>query len=368
VLQRPEGSPVILIVDRDFEKQNAGPLVIGGKPRVMAMMSIVGPGSLVLQTSTENRSREVKAAFEERFGQTVELAGSEVQPCDRFALDFEAFSGLATDEEDAKERVSHFYENDWIARPLKALDGVSPQDAAGSSVLKKKLEGVIRFREAHPSAGMYDFNRLRNKLGLMSLIPRDTKAGDSPLDLAAFSAAQLAELDAAGLDDAKLTEAYRAASVLDAPATALKFALEMTKRDGLANAIEMTPVFRRLVADRIERRKIGDAIDVLARAREYDARHYGGKAAGEWAVLEARCAFAEGKPDRAAALLKELAAKGSPELERIAQGAELALREGAYPLAKELAQHGLARAQERRARDLQEQFKELLAEASSRAK
>jgi hypothetical protein len=368
VLQRQEGSPVLLVVDRDYEKQPAGPLVIGGKPRVMAMMSIVGPGSLVLQTSNETRAKEIKQEFEGRFGQTVELVGSELQACDRFALDFEAFSGLATDEEDAKERVAHYYENDWIARPLKALDGVSPQDAAGSSMLRKKLEGVIRFRETHPSAEMYDFNRLRNKLGLMSLIPRDTKAGDSPLDLAAFSAAQLAELDPASLDDAKLTEAYRAAGTLDVPATALRFGMEMTKREGLASATEMTPVFRRLIADRLERRKIGDAVEILARARDYDAKHYGGKAAGEWTVQEARCAYADGKPERAATLLKELAGKGSQELERVAQGAELALREGAYPLAKELAQQGLTRAQERRARDLQDQFRELLAEASARSK
>ena len=82
-----------------------------------------------------------------------------------------AFPAQAKSEEEAQrvgEHVQRYFEETWIHRPLKSLNGISPIDAAGHGVLRKKLRGVVQFVQdvaANPAAA-YDFNRLRHKLGL----------------------------------------------------------------------------------------------------------------------------------------------------------------------------------------------------------
>ena len=78
-----------------------------------------------------------------------------------------------TDQAEAERRVEagakQFFEETWLQRPLKALDGIPPIDAAGHAVLRRKLRGVIQFLADCAAGGAlrtYDFDRLRRKLGL----------------------------------------------------------------------------------------------------------------------------------------------------------------------------------------------------------
>ena len=77
------------------------------------------------------------------------------------------------DEKETAERVQkhveQYYEDTWPHKPRKVLAGNKPIDAAGHTVLRRKLLGVIRFIEDCSKGGMiatYDFGRLRRKLGL----------------------------------------------------------------------------------------------------------------------------------------------------------------------------------------------------------
>ena len=62
-----------------------------------------------------------------------------------------------TDQAEAERRVEagaqQFFEGTWLQRPLKALNGIAPVDAAGHAVLRRKLRGVIQFlaRTAPPA-------------------------------------------------------------------------------------------------------------------------------------------------------------------------------------------------------------------------
>ena len=212
------------------------------------------------------------------------------------------------------------------------------------------------------------FDRLRNRLGMMTLIPLGTAAADSPLDYGAFSATQLAELKPAELDDAQVASAYRAALTLDAPTLALRFAEDLVRRPGAADMVDMGGVFRRIVQDRLERRKPADAIAAADSAIAFDNAHCDGKHAAALVALRGRALIAADRHEEAAAALRSLFDKHPDAHKAQAEAVEGCLRTGRYGLAKELADRGLAAAQKSRERDLQEQFREYLAEAAARTK
>src|SRR5262249_11102865 len=100
-------------------------------------------------------------------------------------------------ENKLRDHARNFFENVWMHRPLKSLNGNSLMDAVGSKVLRKRAFGVVKFMEdslkavqPHKQVGeqlvpieTYDFNALRHKLGLeyVSAAPSDVKVpADAP--------------------------------------------------------------------------------------------------------------------------------------------------------------------------------------------
>src|SRR4029079_3258644 len=74
------------------------------------------------------------------------------------------------------------FEETWVNQPLKSLLGKTPIDAAADPVLRKRLRGVVRFVEDCAAAGpirLYDFNRLRAKLGFDGATP-ETPSSSGP--------------------------------------------------------------------------------------------------------------------------------------------------------------------------------------------
>src|SRR5262249_31062677 len=132
-----------------------------------------------------------------------------------------------------RESAESYFEEIWIHRPLKSLGGVSPIDAVGHPTFRKRLLGVLRFVEdcyisTGPRAGgalIYDFGRVRRKLGLAAPgeAVQPAAAGGPKID--ELSVAELAGLDIAQLNATQLDQAFRASLKLDARDLAGKFAI-----------------------------------------------------------------------------------------------------------------------------------------------
>ncbi len=367
---RSENGVRLHLLDRDLENLAAGAPLLGGQPRMLAQLAVL-EGMLMVVATSSRKLAEAKAALDARAGLAIAPAEEATQPGVLDALDFEGSVLLARvpDESYRAERekqAARYFETAWIHEPLVSLGGAAPVDAAQHPALKKKLEGVIRHRErafARYSTG-YNFDRLRNRLGLMSLVPPGTTPAESPLDFGAFSAPQLAELKPAELEDAQVASAYRAALTLDAPTLALRFAEDLARRPAAAELVDMGGVFRRMVLDRLERRKFAEAVAAADAGVAYDAAHADGKHAPALQALRGRALLAADRPDDAAAAFRNLFDKHADAFKAQGEAVETCLRAGRNPLAKELAERGLAAAQKARERDVQEQFREYLDEAS----
>src|SRR5262249_18491477 len=69
------------------------------------------------------------------------------------------------------EEAAKYFEETWIHKPRRSLNNTTPLEAVGFPVLRKKLRGVIQFLQDCARIGLlasYDFDRLRNKLGLQT--------------------------------------------------------------------------------------------------------------------------------------------------------------------------------------------------------
>src|SRR5207247_4287768 len=91
-----------------------------------------------------------------------------------------------------------------------------------------------------PPKPLYDFNRLRRKLGLTA----GAAAAGADLDFDAMSAAGLAGVNAERLTDQQVGDAFRAALKLDAPDLAATFARNAAAR---ANIADRYPFFNHLI-------------------------------------------------------------------------------------------------------------------------
>jgi tetratricopeptide (TPR) repeat protein len=367
------GVELFFVLDQDVGQQ-VDPMLVGPTPSSIAML-LVTPQACALRSTLPEWYAEAKELLERQFADAIQLEEETVvvAPPEVWLHELVGIvvpRGGESPDAARERRVAAYFEEAWINKPLRMLENTSPIDASASKTLRRRLEAVVRDLERRMKAFDvgYNFDRVRNKLGLMSLIPEGTRKEDTPLDVSAFSAAQLADLDASKIDDDALLTAYRSANGMDLPTTALKFAAEMSARPSVAAKVEMVPVFRRLVLDRLERRKNAEAVTLVDAALHYDAEHYGGRNAAEILTLKARCLSAEGKKKEAADAYRELLKSHPKEIRSAAEAVEGAMRDGDWRLAKELAEVGLARAQETRQRDFQEQFREYLQEATARAR
>lgn len=332
-----------------------------------------GNGHLAFYCATAEDADDVIAAVNAEFGSTIEFTERNAYPARLGSIDNEPGTYLPSDLKDAatvekflNERTRIYFEEVWINRPLKSLSGLSPINANQRPLDRKKLEGVIRFRERlfliRP--GDYDFGRLRNKLGLES----KRRADDDPKirDISALSVQELVKLVPSELTDDELLLAYRAANSLDAPRTALQFGEEIVGRDSLAGKIDGSAVYRRIVNDKLEHNYKSGLAELIEKAIAYDKRHYGGDNLAELRVLQARARLLEGNTEAACDLFKELADKDPSNLGLLAGVVEKLLSAGIYKKAHEFAQLGYDRALASRQKDFQEQFRDYLSASARR--
>jgi tetratricopeptide (TPR) repeat protein len=276
-----------------------------------------------------------------------------------------------------QDYAANFYENVWIHRPLKALGGASPIDAAGSKLMRKRLLGVIRFHQdcVNSSAPrlthgdqtlpmvLYDFDRLRHKLGAEKQAaagpPPELLAAAEKRNFTAMSAADLGGLDPDQLSAAELEDAMKAAMKLDARELAVRFA-----KIGIAKPVDPAkpdryPMYLGLILAAIGEGNPAEALKVTRAGTAYDKEHNAGKRANEYGVRTAQLLAKTGDTDGAAAAFDELISRNPDEPKYFVTAMEtmLSAKQGAKAAA--FADRGLARAKETGNRDLEAACNEL---------
>jgi tetratricopeptide (TPR) repeat protein len=381
VVATPDGHRTLHWMDKEVQSDGGSVPIIGGPPRQLAQLNLVG-GALEIVSTNADSLAEVRQSFDPLMEGVVRFHAADSYPGTPTTLDsdpFLVFDDPKLPEAERQQRtlaeVRRYFEEVWLHRPLRSLDLISPIDAAQSPKMKGRLEGVIRFRERNFQVRgiAYNFDRLRNKLGLPIsgaglADEKDTTRPSADIDLSAYSASQLAALEPARLKDDELVVAYRTAVQLDAPAVAHTLAEELIARESSASKVDMIALFRRSIQEVLQGRRSGDLADLIARGRAYDQRHYEGREAALFDFLSARAQVALGQKDQALASLKELSAQHPDRLDIWASAVETLFSLGAFADAKDLAERGLAKAESQRASDLQGRFKEYVQEAAERAK
>ncbi len=307
-----------------------------------------------------------------------------------------------------RERAEQYFESEWPHRPLKALDNVAPIDAAGSSKLRRKLLGVIRFLEQCTAGGsprisrngvveqisLYDFNRLRHRLGVdtpatappeippvpvvataaaaapivggpaaaPAAAPADTPAPKA-LDIGAMSAADLAALDVDQLTNEQLERAYRSSLQLDARELAGKFAQSLVGRPADPSRPDLYPYFLHLIQQAQLDAAWDRALGHVEAGQAADAARNEGRRTNEFELWRARILAKKGDADGAAEVFTKLIDRAPDELKIRGTAAEAMLGRGQGKRALAFAEAGLAAARAKNNRDMEAYFTELVAAA-----
>jgi tetratricopeptide (TPR) repeat protein len=381
VVATPDGHRTLHWMNKEVQPDGASVPILGGPPRQLAQLNLVTGALEIVATQAESLA-EVRRLFDPLMEGVVRFHAEDRYPGSPTTLDSEpflVFEDPKLPEEERQQRtlgeIRRYFEEVWLHRPLKGLDNIAPIDAAQSPKMKGRLEGLIRFRERNFEVrGLaYNFDRLRNKLGLPihgSGLEDDTdkSKASADVDLSAYSAAQLAALEPTKLNDDDLIVAYRTAIQVDSPDIANRFADQLVRRDSAASKIDMNTIFRRLVQETLQGRSKEDVNDLLQRGRDYDRRQYQGRESAMFDYLEARSLLASGQRDEAKLMLAKIPQSHPDRLDIVASAVETLLSLGAYGQAKEMAEQGLSQAEQMRLKDLQGRFRDYVQEAAARSK
>lgn len=336
----------------------------------------------VKAVATEVRERISLAVGEPAEGQGPAQFRDVIQPALVYPV---RAADVAQAEAKLKDAAMHYFEDVWAHRPLRALGGATPLDAAGSKLLRKRLLGVVRFLQdclagAAPrkqvggqvvGIDVYDFDRLRHKLGAIVQAPGEAPAiavpeeGKPKPDFAAMSAADLAGVDVGPLSPADLEDAMRAALKLDARELAVRFARAGAAKPVDAARPDRYPFFACQIAGAVADGDPAAALKAAEEGAKYDAEHNAGKRANEFAVQKGKLLARKGDADAAAREFDDLIARNpdEPKFYVTATEAMLSAKQGSKAL--QFAEQGLAKARSAGNRDLEGACLEL-AEAARR--
>ena len=338
----------------------------------------------VKKVAAEVRERVNLAVGEPVEGQGPAQFGDVIQPALAYPV---RTADISQAESKLRDSATHYFEDVWAHRPLRSLGGATPLDAAGSKLLRKRLLGVIRFladclagAAPRKQAGgqvvgidVYDFDRLRHKLGATVQAPGEAPAIAVPeeakpkTDFAAMSAADLAGVDAGSLSPVELEDAMRAALKLDARELAVRFAKAGAAKPFDAARPDRYPLFACQIAGATADGDPAAALKAADEGAKYDAEHNAGKRANEYGIQKAKLLARKGDHDAAAKEFDDLIARNpdEPKFYVTATEAMLSAKQGAKAL--HFAEQGLAKARSSGNRDLQGACLEL-AEAARRLK
>jgi len=243
-------------------------------PRVLATLYIT-PGSLRLSSPVG----ETLEIAEERLQR---LLGDRLRPLDRVAtplplpfkdadvwlLRFPEGLDPAGIQRALREGVETYYENQWIHRPRRALQGRSPLATAslahhGDRVARAMLEAVVRIREQlgerrslERNYQGYPFDRLRRRLGLE--LNRAATVDDQ--DLSCASPWELEALRPEALDVHRLKEAFESAAGLRDDSLSIRFARPLAELEAFPPGLDPTSFLAPIVRQEMDRNQPDQAI------------------------------------------------------------------------------------------------------------
>jgi hypothetical protein len=265
-----------------------------------------------------------------------------------------------------RERAREFFEETWVRRPLKSLGGATPLDAAAHPPTRRRLPGVLRFmqeclggaaprEDGQPGQPLYDFGRLRRKLGLTA-----AEAEGADLDFDTMGAAALGGVNPQALSDEQVGQAFRAALRLDAPDLAAGFARNAVERGSIADRY---PFFNHLIRSARDEGKADEVLRLLTDAEQADAATNAGGRRNDYALSRGQALARAGDIAAAYGVFREILGRSPKELRIYGTATEAMLgkKEGARAL--EFAEQGLKEARSQNNRDAEQQFLELSAAA-----
>jgi tetratricopeptide (TPR) repeat protein len=356
---------------------------------------MIGQG--MIRLSHPNRDSVAKAADEIRTALqlAVEQPQETTNPLNFRDVVLEALAQPAGSGDEAaleaklRSHATNYFENLWIHKPLKALNGNNALDAVGSKVLRKHVFGVVKFLEdclqtalPHKRVGeevvpvqVYDVAALRHKLGLEYVsaappqvnvpadAPQAAPAAPKKRDIGSLNTAELAGLDIGALSVGELEQAMLAAIKLDARELAVAFA-----QAGLLKPFDTaTPDRYRLYATAItgaaSKGDTAHAVELIDQGAKYDAAHNSGQRETEYKLRKAQLYVKAKDVEKAAAEFEALTKMHPDEGKFFTTAAEEMLRMKNGEKALQFAEGGLEVAQRTGNRDLEGHCQELVAAA-----
>jgi tetratricopeptide (TPR) repeat protein len=273
------------------------------------------------------------------------------------------------------EHAEKHYEENWLHKPRRSLAGNSPVDAAAHPTLRKHLRGVIQFIQDCARGGMianYDFDRLRRKLGLLEggalapRVPSDSRsesATSTAADIAGMGAAELAQLNAAGLTDPQLELAYQTALKLDAEELAAHFARQLIGRPPRPEQPDRFPWYSYLSQHALKSGDKDAALDYVNEGEKNDCEHNEGRRRNDYELRRGQVHVKRGEVDAAADVFQRLIERVPNNFRYRGSAAEamLSLKQGARAL--RFAEEGVVAARQANDRDSEQYLQELAAAA-----
>ena len=259
-----------------------------------------------------------------------------------------------------KEHAQQYFEDKWVHRPLKSLNGRTPEDAAGDPKLRKRLRGLIQFLQdcsAENTLRVYDFDRLRQKLGLTGAAAPAATGGQQ--DISAMKSEELSQLDTGGLADAAVEQAYRTAHQLGARDLAAKFARALVERPAAAGT-DRFPFFAYLIQEAQNARDFDAAVSLVDQGLKADCEANEGRRRNDFELRRGQLLAKRGDAEPARDTFQRLLERTPADLKVAGSATEAMLGLKKAALAKQFAEHGLTQARAQNNRDSEGYFLELL--------
>jgi tetratricopeptide (TPR) repeat protein len=270
-------------------------------------------------------------------------------------------------EKQVREHAQKYFEETWIHKPLKALSGVAPIDAAGHATLRKKLRGVVQFLEQCSTQGIlanYDFNRLRRKLGLLGeAAPTEKATEGTHLDFSAMNAEELAKQPLESLSTVQLEQAYHAAQKLDAHELACRFAKSLLTHPPEKDKTDRYPIYSYLVQRALQENRPDEALDLVNEGEKADCEQNEGGRRNDYELRRGQVHAKRREADQAADVFQRLIERVPTNTKYRGTAAEamLALKQPAKAL--RFAEEGLVEARKQNDRDSEGYLMELVGAA-----
>jgi tetratricopeptide (TPR) repeat protein len=280
------------------------------------------------------------------------------------------FPTVPTTELDAeakmRDHAQQFFEDVWIHRPYRGLNGVPPIDAGGSVNLRKRLRGVIEFLQecaAGTAPRLYDFDRLRRKLGLeggaaSAAAPAMSTSGTP--DVSSMGVAELSGLDPNSLSEELLEQAFRAALGLDARELATRFAKTLVARPADPSHPDRWAFFQHLIQEAQTAGEHETALSLVDEGEKADCEANDGRRQNDFELRRGRLLARSGQGDKAKDVFERLLGRVPDNTQAAGAAAEAMLGAKQPREALKFAEQGLAQARAQNNRDSEGYFMELV--------